>query len=360
MHRRLASGILTGAAVFAAAALATAPVGGQSRPREAREVRKTWTLPRTPDGHPDLQGFWTNATFTPLERPNGITREFYSPEEAADIQRREAARLGQQADAPSTAGQWLANGPGAAPKPGTEADVHYDFSQFGLDRSQSPIARTLRTSLIVDPPDGRIPPLSAGGRQRAAARAEARKELGGRWDSAQSNELDDRCIIMGAGPPLMPQGYNSNYQIVQGRDHVMVLAEMLHDARVIPLDGRPPVSTNIRQWMGSSRGRWEGDTLVVETTNFNGKVGYRGSGENLRVIERFTRIADDTLVYRFTLDDPTTWTRPWTAEIAMAKTIGPLFEFACHEGNYGLLNTLRGARAEDKKRADEGAGRETK
>jgi hypothetical protein len=352
------SGILVTAAVLLAAG-ATVVVAGQGRLRQTREARTTWTLPRTPDGHPDLQGFWTNATFTPLERPNGITKEFYSQEEAADILRREAARLGQQADAPSTPGQWLANGPGATPRPGTEADVHYDFSQFGLDRSQSPIVRTLRTSLIVDPADGKIPPLSAEGRRRAAARAEARKQLGGRWDSAQSNELDDRCIIMGAGPPLLPQGYNSNYQIVQGRDHVMVLAEMLHDARVIPLDGRPQVSKNIRQWMGSSRGRWEGDTLVVETTNFNGKVGFRGSGENLRVVERFTRVADDTLLYRFTLDDETTWTRPWTAEIPMTRTIGPLFEFACHEGNYGLLNTLRGARAEEKKGAEE-TGRETK
>jgi hypothetical protein len=312
---------------------------------------------RTPDGHPDLQGFWTNATFTPLERPAGVTKEFYTQEEAAALQKREAARLAGQDDAPATPGEWLAAGPGAVPKPGTVADVHYDFSQFGLDKSQSPIGRTLRTSLILDPADGKIPPLSAEGRQQAALRAKEREALGGRWDSAQSNELDDRCIIMGAGPPMMPQGYNSNYHIVQSADNVMILAEMLHDARVIPLDGRPQVSANIRQWMGSSRGRWEGDTLVVETTNFNRKIAFRGSSERLRVVERFTRISDDTILYRFTLDDPATWTRPWTAEIPLTKTIGPLFEFACHEGNYGLYNSLSGARAEEKRAAEAAAGK---
>jgi hypothetical protein len=341
-------------AALAAVFMAPVLLAGQGR-SATREAAKTWTVPRTPDGHPDLQGFWTNATFTPLERPDGVTKEFYSPEEAADREKREGARLAGQAEAPATPGEWLAAGPGAVPRPGTVADVHYDFSQFGLDRSQSALARTLRTALIVDPPDGKIPPLTSQGRQLAAARAKAREQLGGRWDSAQSNELDDRCIIMGGGPPMLPQPYNSNYQIVQGADHVMVLVEMLHDARVIPLDSRPQVSRNIRQWMGSSRGRWEGETLVVETTNFTDKTAFRGSGEHLRVVERFTRIAEDTLLYRFTLDDPTTWTRPWTAEIPMQKTIGPIFEFACHEGNYGLYNSLSGARAEEKKAAAEAA-----
>ena len=348
--------VMAALAALAAVFLASAAPAAQDR-REAA-APNAWNVPRTADGHPDLQGFWTNATFTPLERPAGVTKEFYSQEEAAELRKREAARLAGGAggnDAPATPGEWLAAGPGATPRPGTVADVHYDFSQFGLDKSQSPIGRTLRTSLIVDPPDGKIPPLSPQGRQRVAARAKERERLGGRWDSAQSNELDDRCIIMGAGPPMQAQGYNSNYHIVQGRDHVMILAEMLHDARVIPLDGRPQVSPNIRQWMGSSRGRWEGDTLVVETSNFNDKIGFRGSGEHLRVVERFTRVAEDTIVYRFTIDDPTTWEKPWTAEIPMTKTIGPLFEFACHEGNYGLYNSLSGARAEEKRAAEEAA-----
>ncbi len=179
------------------------------------------------------------------------------------------------------------------------------------------------------------------GRKRAAARAQAQKQLGGRFDSAQANELDDRCIIMNAGPPILPWGYQNNYQIVQGPGYVMILVEMIHDARIIPLDGRPQISKNIRQWMGSSRGRWEGDTLVVETTNFSDKPAFRGSGESLRVIERFTRTAEDTIGHTFTIDNPTTWTRPWSAEVPMVKTIGPMFEFACHEGNYSMANALR-------------------
>jgi hypothetical protein len=349
-------------ALLAAICAATVAVSGQDRPPAGRAgaaaspAGRTWKVPRTPDGHPDLQGFWTNATYTPLERPAGITREFYSPEEMVALEKREAARLtGENVDAPATPGEWLAAGPGAEPRPGTIADVHYDFSQFGLDKSQSPIGRTLRTSLIVDPPDGRIPPLSPEGVARAARRAKEREKLGGRWDSAQSNELDDRCILFGAGPPMLPQGYNSNFHIVQSADHVLILVEMPHDARVIPIDGRPQVSKNIRQWTGVSRGRWEGDMLVVETTSFTDKTGFRGSGEQLRVTERFTRVSDDTIMYRFTLDDPSTWVKPWTAEIPMTRHIGPMFEFACHEGNYGLLNTLRGARAEDKRAAEEAA-----
>lgn len=341
--------------VLVAVVLAAAAVGAQHRSAGPKATTKTYKVPRTPDGHPDLQGFWTNATFTPLERPAGVTKAFYTEEEAARLERREAAGLGKGDEAPATPGEWLAAGPDALPRPGTIADVHYDFSQFGLDKSQSPIGRTLRTSLIVDPADGKIPPLSPEGAQRAARRAKERERLGGRWDSAQSNELDDRCIIMGAGPPMLPQAYNSNYQIVQSADHVMILVEMAHDARVIPLDGRPQVSKNIRQWTGSSRGRWEGDTLVVETTHFTDKTGFRGSGENLRVVERFTRVAEDAIVYRFTLDDPTTWTAPWAAEIPMTKHVGPLFEFACHEGNYGLYNSLNGARLAERKAAEEAA-----
>ena len=242
--------------------------------------------------------------------------------------------------------------------PGTIPDVHYDFTQFGLDRSQSPFARNLRTSLIVDPPYGRLPPVNAEGRRRAAEVAAERERLGGRWDSAEANQLDDRCIIMrGAGPPMMNAGYNANYQIVQNRDYVMFLVEMIHDARIIPLDGRPAPPERARQWMGMSRGRWEGDTLVVETTNINGKNPFNGSSDRMRVTERFTRAADDTILYRFTVDDPLTWDRPWTAEMPMKETIGPLFEHACHEGNYGLYNTLVGARLEEQ-RAAEAAARE--
>jgi len=291
-----------------------------------------YSPPRTPDGQPDLQGFWTNATYTPLERPANVTKALYTPEEAAAAIKLAVAREGAQTE------------------PGTTADVHYDFSQFGLDRSQSKFARDLRTSLIVDPPDGKIPPTTAEGKRRLAARDEAARRLGGRWDSAESNQLDDRCLIMaGPGPPMMDAGYNSNYQIVQAPGYVMILTEMIHDVRIIPLDGRPRPPSAVRQWMGVSRGRWDGNTLVVETTNFNGKNPFRGSTENLRVTERFTRVAEDGIRYTFTVEDETMWARPWTAELAMLKTQGPIFEHACHEGNYGLYNTLVGARLEEKK-----------
>ena len=297
---------------------------------------ESYRAPRTPYGHPDLQGFWSNQTYTPLERREGVTGEFYTAEELAAIEGGAASRESAQTE------------------PGTIPDVHYDFTQFGLDRSQADRARNLRTSMIIDPPDGRLPPVNAEGRRTAAERDEAQARLGGRWDSAEANQLDDRCIIMrGVGPPMMPSGYNANYHIVQGTDHVMILSEMIHDARVIPLDDPAAPPAGVRQWIGLSRGRWEGDTLVVETTNFNGRNPFRGSGERMRVTERFTRVSDDVIEYRFTVDDPGTWDRPWTAVNLMQRTRGPLFEFACHEGNYGLYNTLVGARLEERRAAEE-------
>ena len=297
-----------------------------------RAPAKTWAATRTPNGQPDLQGFWTNGTYTPLERPDNVTKEFYAREEAAQIEKQRAERDEEQT------------------VPGTIPDVHYDFTQFGLDRHIGGYASNLRTSLIVDPPDGKLPPLSAEGQKRAAERAEARKRMGGPYDAAQNLPLGARCIIMDRiGPPMLPGTYNNNYQIVQAPGYVMILVEMLHDVRIIPLDGRPHLPQTVRRWTGSYRGHWEGETLVVETTNFNGKNPFHGSSENMRLTERFTRVAEDTILYQFTVNDPSTWTRPWSAELPMKKTIGPLFEHACHEGNYGLYNTLAGARAEDKR-----------
>jgi hypothetical protein len=314
---------------LAATLLRVSPIAAQT---------KVYTPPHTPDGQPDLQGFWTNSTYVPLERPNGVAKEFYTPQEAAERDKREAQREVSQTT------------------PGTTEDVHYDFSQFGLDRSQTARSGGLRTSLIYDPPDGKIPPMTAEGKRRAAEREEAAKKLGGRWDSAESNQLDDRCIIMrGSGPPLMDAAYNSNYQIVQAPGYVMILTEMIHDARIIPLDSRPQPNQNVRQWVGLSRGHWENNTLVVETTNFNGRNPFSGSSENLRVIERFTRVADDTIQYRFTIEDESVWGRPWSGELPLVKTRGPIFEHACHEGNFGLYNTLVGARLEEKKAAEEAA-----
>jgi hypothetical protein len=343
--------------LFAVAVLATVPTAGQRREGTAKtsgSAARTYSPPRTSDGQPDLQGYWTNSTYTPLQRPNNVTKEFYTSEEAAEIEKRAAARELEQT------------------APGTVADVHYDEAQFGLNRSQSTFARNLRTSLIIDPPDGRIPPLTAEGRKRLAARDQERERLGirpagldhpnGRWDAAQNNSLDDRCIITGhAGPPMLNAGYNSTYQIVQAPGYVMILIENNHIVRLIPLDGRPGFPSTVRAWTGISRGRWEGDTLIVETSNLTTKLSTPGTAqpafwnaisENMRVTEWFTRVDANTIQYKFTVDDPETWTRPWTAELPMVATQGPIFEHACHEGNYGLYNTLAAARAEDKKKKD--------
>jgi hypothetical protein len=326
--------------------LAAAPVAGQAPPAAAKTngtAAKIYTPPRTPDGQPDLQGFWTNATYTPLERPNNVTKAFYTEEEAVAAEKRAAEREAEQTE------------------PGTVADVHYDFTQFGLDRSQSTFARNLRTSLIVDPAEGKLPPLTDEGQKRAADRAAARRAQGGPYDAVQNMPIGSRCIIMaGSGPPMLTAGYNSNYQIVQAPGYVMILTEMIHDARIVPLDDRPQPSQNIRQWMGISRGRWEGNTLVVETTNFNGKNPLRGATENMHVTERFTRLADNRIDYRFTVEDQSTWTRPWTAEMPMQKTEGPIFEHACHEGNYGIANILAGARAEEKRATEAPAKKSSK
>ncbi len=338
-HRFLASTGVVGifvavvllAGVFVAAQTPTAAV-------KPGTPAKTWSVSRTPDGQPDLQGFWTNTTYTPLERPKNVNKAFYTKEEALEALKRAAAAEAEQTE------------------PGTIPDVHYDFTQFGLDRSQSPFALNLRTSLIVDPPEGRLPPLSAEGQKRAALRAETRKRMGGPYDAAQNQPLSVRCILMDRnGPPMLGGAYNNNYQIVQVPGYVMILVEMLHGVRVIPLDGRPHLPLNVRQLSGSYRGHWEGETLVIETTNFTDKTAFQGSSENMRLIERFTRVDEDTMLYKFTVEDPSTWTRPWSAEVPWTKTIGPIFEHACHEGNYGLANILAGARAEEKRAAEEAA-----
>jgi len=195
--------------------------------------------------------------------------------------------------------------------------------------------------------------VNAQGQKRAAERAAARKLAGGPYDAVQNMAIGSRCIIMGgAGPPMMNAGYNANYQIVQSPGYVMILTEMIHDVRVIPLDNRAQPPQDVRQWIGLSRGRWEGNTLVVETTNFNGKNAFRGASENMKVTERFTRVADDVIDYKFTIEDPATWDRAWTADAPLARTEGPIFEFACHETNYGIANILAGARAEEKQKAE--------
>ena len=327
-------------ALMAIMLLATTPTSGQgplAGTNTNAGAAKAFSPPRTPDGQPDLQGYWTNAGYAPLERPEKVTKEFYTREEAAEFEKQ------------------FVDYEAAQTEPGTIPDVHYDHTQFGLDRSVAGYSSNLRTSLIVDPPNGKLPPLSAEGQKRAAERAEAAKRMGGPYDAAQNLPLGARCLVMDRmGPPMLYGNYNNTYQIVQAPGQVMILAEMLHDFRVIPLDGRPQLPQNVRQWIGSSRGRWEGDTLVVETAHFNGKNPLRGSSEHMRLVERFTRVDENTIRYEFTVDDPATWTRPWSAEMPMKTTIGPIFEHACHEGNYSLSNILAGARAEEQ-RAEEAA-----
>ena len=326
--------------------LSTRTVLGQARSGSVKTggaPATAYAVPRTPDGQPDLQGFWTNATYTPLERPKGVTKELYTREEVLELMKRAATEEAEQT------------------VPGTVADVHYDFSQFGLDRSQGVMALNLRTSLIVDPPDGRLPPLSAEGQRRAAERAAARKSRGGPHDAVQNEPLGARCILMDRnGPPMLGGAYNNTYQIMQVPGSVMILAEMLHDVRIIPLDGRPHLPENVRQWTGSYRGHWEGQTLVVETRNLTDKFAFQGASEKMRLTERFTRVDAETIRYQFTVDDPATWTRPWSAEVPWRKDSGPIFEHACHEGNYGLYNTLAGARAEEKRAAEEAAKKKSR
>jgi hypothetical protein len=287
---------------------------------------------RLADGRPDLQGTWSFATVTPLQRPKEFAgREVLTPEEKAKLE--EQAVRDQFVDRPPPPGN-----PGA-------------YNRFWIDSGTTAVA-TGRTSLIVDPPDGRVPPLTPHGRERAAA-LEARAKI-----AAGPEDLTtwDRCILgFNAGPPMIGGGYNAYVQLVQASDYVVVFTEMVHDARIIPLDGRPPLPSQVRQWRGDSRGRWDGDTLVVETRNFRsegtGTLSLRGLGlsvdENLHLIERFRRLDADTLLYEYTINDPTIWTRPWTVSLTMQKTDQLIYEYACHEANYGLSGILSGARAEE-------------
>lgn len=307
-----------------------------------------WTQ-KTPDGQPDLQGFWSTATSVPMERPAGCgSREFYTEEEMKSGARGCVSEGSIRDTAANGGGQREGAQTPATPTP------HYDLAQFALNLRT--MAESNRTSMIIGP-DGRIPALSAEGQKRQAELAAKQAAIRGHeFDQAENRSLTERCILWNSeGPPVLSPGYNSNVQIVQARGYVMILQEMMHDARLIPIDDRPHLSSNVGQWFGDSRGRWEGDTLVVETTNYNGRNPFqRISSENLKVTERFKRIDEATLEYEFTVDDPV-WTKPWTAVVRWAKTNGPLFEYACHEGNYGMVNILLGARAQEKEAANAAA-----
>ncbi len=307
---------------------AQAPSAGNANPSA-----KTWTAPRTPDGQPDLQGIWTNATVTPLERPADLgNKQVFTDQEAADYAKQVVQRTNVDQRANLS----------------PEADVAAAYNQFWYDRGTTVISSN-RTSLVVDPPDGRIPPLTPDAQKKAAERAELRRLHPA--DGPEDRSLNERCLKWGtAGPPMLPGPYNNNYQIVQTPGYVVIVVEMIHDARIIPLDGRPHLPQSVRLWLGDSRGHWEGDTLVIDTTNFRPDSTYRNTiPETLHLTERFTRVSPETILYEFTVDDPATFTKPWRAAVPMTKIPGPLYEYACHEGNYAMEGILAGARADEKK-----------
>jgi hypothetical protein len=303
---------------------------------DALAQKKPWTPPRTADGQPDLQGIWSNASIIPLERPKELEgKQVFTPEEMKAYEARVFAR--------STRERPLAPG-----QVGTYNDFWWD--------GDSKRAPNFHTSIIVDPPDGRVPPLTPEGQRKADAdRVYARAHPA---DGPEDRPLFERCVVFPmTGPPMLPSFYDnhqygpltSNYQILQTPGYAVILMEILHDIRVVPLDGRPHLPSSVRQWMGDPRGHWEGNTLVVDSTNFTDKTKFRGADENLHLIERFTRTAPDVLLYQFTVDDPTAFTKPWTGEIPMVASGDTLFEHACNEGNYGLTGILGGARADEKK-----------
>ena len=321
-HRHLAAAT---AAIMVMAVAALAPVGAGGQTQADETVG--WTAARTAWGDPDLQGRWTNTTTTPLERPDDLAgRDFLTEEERAA--RDEAGDVARERRGVSA---------------GTGETGSYN--NFWVERG----VRMARTSLIVEPQDGRLPPFTAAEAARRPARESYRTRVPA---GPEDRNLYERCISRGMPGTMMPGFYNHNYQIFQAPGYVVILVEMIHDARIIPLDGRSHVDEGIRQWLGDSRGRWEGDTLVVETTNFipvNGRaLTVFGAGETTLLVERFTRTGDDTIDYEFTVSDPLEYTRPWTASIPMTSLDGLLYEYACHEGNYGLENILAGARAAER------------
>ena len=330
-------------AMVAVVSLAPVPASAQGRTAAA----ETSTAPRTAWGQPDLQGVWDFRTITPMQRPVSLVgREFLTDEEVANLEQdvadrnaRLAARPAQRTTPSDSVDRGIDGAPGS-------------YNNFWMDRGTRVIG-TRRTSLIVDPPDGRIPPLTAEGQQRAEARQAYQREHPA--DSWEDRSIYERCILgFNADPPIEPRAYNNHMQVFQTPDHVVIFNEMVHDARIVPVTPRDPLPNGVRQWMGDSLGRWEGDTLVIETSNLhkeNSFTGRQGATQNMRLVERFTRVDADTLLYEFTVEDPATWTRPWSVEVPMARSDDQVWEFACHEGNYGMDGILAGHRADEREAA---------
>ncbi|PYU28984.1 MAG: hypothetical protein DMG32_01330 [Acidobacteria bacterium] len=346
MTKKLTRVVVLSALLFGVAVFLLSPARAQTSPSAAKaNTSPTGAVQtsRAPQGQSDLGGVWSIASLTPLERdPELGDKQFFTPEEAAAYLKKRSQELD-------------ADRRDASP----DVDTARAYNQSWYDRGTK-LGKNMRTSLVIDPPNGRIPPMTPEAQRRfqnAHAYFAAHPA-----DGPEDRTLGERCLNFSQeGPPLLPGGYNNNYQIVQTANYVAILAEMGNKVRIIPLDGRPHLPQSVSQWNGDARGHWEGKTLVVDTTNvrFNDRshfgVNYDGlTDQNLRVTERFTRTAADTITYQATVNDPTVYTKPWTMEIVMSKTEDPLFEYACHEGNYGMFGILGGARADEKKAAEHG------
>ena len=302
-----------------------------------------WVVPRTPDGRPDLQGNWSSATITPLQRPEG--QDLVLTWEEVEVREGRAAGFLDAVSRPSDPDR-------SAPRAGGGVG---GYNGIYIDRGDK-VAKVYgepRSSLITHPADGRVPELTPEARARRAERRESRSQFG-QYDHPELRPLGERCLVSfgsNAGPPMLPNGfYNNNYTIVQTPDHVVIMAEMVHDARIIRIGDGPRLPEHIRPWMGDSWGHWEGDVLVVETTNIHPL--HRYSGEEMKVIERFSRMAEDAVLYEFTIDDPSTYTEPWGGQVPMMALNDRLYEYACHEGNYALSNILSGARYQERLEAE--------
>ena len=313
-------------------------------PASAAGQATTADSPRTEWGDPALHGIWDFRSITPLQRPEQYAdREFLTEEEAAGL---EQATVDRELE--------LLLRPAQRTRAGASVDRGENgalgaYNDFWLDRGTTTVSDR-RTSLIVDPPNGRMPPLSEQGQRRRDERAAYRREHPA--DSWEDRGLNDRCMFT-TGLPMVPSAYNNNVHVFQTPDHVAMLVEMTHTVRIVPLDGRPRHDRPIRQFVGESRGHWEGDTLVVESMHFNRLTGLRGSTPDARLVERFTRIGPDAIQYEFTIEDPATWTSPWTARVELQRTEEPLYEYACHEGNYSMEGILAGARADEREAGQE-------
>ena len=371
-----------GAVVAILVGAAALPGAQQAPPAKGAAVKapakpKAWVMPRTPDGKPDLQGNWTNETQTPLERM-GAQGGTLTDEQAAKIEQR-AQYVEEYRDKPSDPNRGAPPKGGEAGKlapPGERSFIELiaeaagggvgGYNGFWLDPGLSVIRidGVARSSIIIDPPNGRVPALTDAGKKRLAEIA-ARGKKFGEFDHPEMRPLADRCLVSfgsNAGPPMLPNYfYNNNYTIVQSKDHVMILSEMNHDARIIRIGAATHLPSSVRPWFGDSIGRWEGDTLVVETTNIHPMQldqtsilwAYRGASENLKVTERFTRTGPDTILYRFTMDDPATFTAPFTGELPFNRMDEMIYEYACHEGNYAMTNILQGERSKERRDAEQ-------